>query len=240
VAGVALSRSRNVRNRLRLCICKNVVPVVAGITLIRVCSMTHRGRLECVVVGVTCVTRLGGRNVTDRLAQCGRPVVAFGTASASWRVSKSVIVYAGRPSRIALRNTARVTGIALLGGHYVARRLGLGILAGIGSTVASRAITRSDRPHHIGVHCCNADRNRVEGHTRRMAGITGCRRRNMRHRFACPTGAVMTRCAGSRSSQCVAVTGRQPSGSLVARIAREIRNGMAKRLSGSRKAVVAA
>jgi hypothetical protein len=51
-----------------------------------------------------------------------------------------------------------------------------------------------------------------------MAGIAGCRRRDMRSRFAHGTCAVVASLASTRSSQGMTVTGRQPARGLVAGI----------------------
>ena len=77
----------------------------------------------------------GRRNVVSRLAERIRPVVAGCTASRYGRSCSGVIECCCRPSDCGV-----MAGIALRCSSNVRRRLDLGILRDIGTTVAGRAL----------------------------------------------------------------------------------------------------
>lgn len=203
---------------------------MAGRALAGRAVVAHGGRSKCTEAGMADVARLGGRNVVGRFGQAGASgdvAARAAKVAAHGDAVGSVIEDCRRPSR-----SRRVTGIALLGGRDVVRRLHLRVLIDVGTAMTSRAPTSSTGVIHIG------GRERCG----RMANVAGRCRRDVRRGLL--RGAIrgcVASLAGAGRYSAVVVRGVPRIGH-VAGVARGIGRGIGEVVAAfaARKGVVVA
>jgi hypothetical protein len=169
--------------------------------------VVHGGGFKGDKIFVTAVALAAGRNVIGRLAKRSCPVVAGRACACSCR---GVSISNRRP-----RRDGMMAGVALRGGTYVGRWLGLRVLRNIGAAVASGAIARRYWSGSISM----AHGRRRECHIIAVADIArrGCR--NVGGRFPHRRDAVMAGGAGSGDAASVGIRGRLKGRGVVAGVA---------------------
>lgn len=193
-------------------------------------DVIHLSRLECANIAVTGVALSSRGNVIDRLSDGAHVVVTIGTTTCNRRHDRCMV-------RLCRRRPGRgrfMAAVALGCGHHVRGWFRLRVLRCHRPVMAGGTVAGGDRADCIGMHRADADGHWRKRHAGSVAGVARCRSRHVRGRFAGGTNSVMARCARTRDYQCVAITGRQPCGGFMARIAcqtrRQMRRGFACRI----------